>query len=153
MRGSLLITTISASLAAVATSIVLASGAADGQGRSPQPGVTRVAIIQAEAARAAAPDQLQLLTTAATRPSPLQAIAVRAIGRLERLDQIPTLLPLLDAKEPRVRAEAARELGRWRTPQALELLQQIGASAEDEELRHICRCALKGIEEDLCAIR
>ena len=96
--------------AAVATSIGLASGAAGGQSRSPQPGVTRLAIIQAEAARAAAPDQLQLLTTAATTPSPLQAIGVRAIGRLERPDQLPTLVPLLEAKEPRVRAEAANAL-------------------------------------------
>ena len=55
-------------------------------------------------------DQLQRLTTAATTPSPLQAMAVRAVGRLERLDQVSTLLPLLDAKEPRVRAEAANAL-------------------------------------------
>ncbi len=95
---------------AVATSIVLASGAAGGQGRSPQPGVTRVAIIQAEAARAGTPDQLERLTTAATTLSPLQAMAVRAVGRLERPDQVSTLLPLLDAKEPRVRAEAANAL-------------------------------------------
>ncbi len=83
---------------------------ADGQARSPQPDVTRLAIIQAEAARAATPDQLRLLTTAATTPSPLQAVAVRALGRLERLDQVSALLPLLDAKEPRVRAEAANAL-------------------------------------------
>ena len=96
--------------AAVATAVFLAAGAAGGQGRSPQPGVTRLAIIQAEDARAATPDQLQWLTTAATTPSPLQAMAVRALGRLERLDQVSTLLPLLDAKQPRVRAEAASAL-------------------------------------------
>ena len=37
-------------------------------------------------------------------------MAVRALGRLERPDQVSTLLPLLDAKEPRVRAEAASAL-------------------------------------------
>ncbi len=103
MRGSLLITIVS-------VSVLLGEVASGGQSRSAQSGVTRLAIIQAEAARAAAPDQLQLLTTAATTPSPLQAIAVRAIGRLERPDQLPTLVPLLEAKEPRVRAEAANAL-------------------------------------------
>jgi cyclophilin family peptidyl-prolyl cis-trans isomerase len=93
----------------VATTLA-AAVAAGGQSHSAQPGITRVAIIQAEAARAAAPEQLQLLVTAATTPAPIQAMAVRAIGRLERPDQLSTLLPLLDAKEPRVRAEAANAL-------------------------------------------
>ena len=112
--------------AAVATSILLASGAAGGQARSPQPGVSRVAIIQAEAARAATPDQLQLLTTAATTSSPLQAMAVRAVGRLERPDQVPTLLPLLEAKEPGVRAEAANALAQsaGSDPQAVRAVRE-----------------------------
>jgi cyclophilin family peptidyl-prolyl cis-trans isomerase/HEAT repeat protein len=94
----------------VSASILAGAGAASGQGRAPRPGVTRIAIIQAEAARAATPDQLSLLTTAATMASPLQAMAVRAVGRLERPDLIAMLLPLLDAQASGVRAEAANAL-------------------------------------------
>jgi cyclophilin family peptidyl-prolyl cis-trans isomerase/HEAT repeat protein len=79
--------------------------------REPGPGVTRLAVIQAEDARAATPDQLQVLTATATAASsPLQATAVRALGRLERPDLTATLVPLLDAQASRVRAEAANAL-------------------------------------------
>jgi cyclophilin family peptidyl-prolyl cis-trans isomerase/HEAT repeat protein len=103
MHRMLLVSTLSAS-------ILVAGVAVDGQNRAPQPGVTRVAIIQAEASRAATPDQLHLLTIAAASASPLQAMAVRALGRLERPDLVATLLPLLDARAPGVRAEAANAL-------------------------------------------
>ena len=103
MQRQLLTTVVSASI--LAGAVVIAE-----QGRPPQPGVTRIAIIRAEAARAATPDQLRLLTTAATAASPLQAMAVRAVGRLERPDLVATLLPLLDAQAPGVRAEAANAL-------------------------------------------
>ncbi len=98
-------------LASVVFASTLAVGAA-ARGPNPpsQPGVTRISIIEAEAARAAAPEQLRLLTTAATTASPLQAVAVRAVGRLERPDLVATLVPLLDAQSPGVRAEAANAL-------------------------------------------
>jgi len=68
---------------------------------------TRVAIIEAEAARASRPGQLDLLVEAATTPSALQFVAIRALGRLGRVGLVDTLLPLLDANEPAARAEAA----------------------------------------------
>jgi cyclophilin family peptidyl-prolyl cis-trans isomerase/HEAT repeat protein len=97
--------------AALAFVSILAAGVAvDGQNHALPPGVTRVAIIQAEASRAATPDELHLLTSSASSASPLQAMAVRALGRLERPGLVSTLLPLLDAQTPGVRAEAANAL-------------------------------------------
>jgi len=52
-----------------------------------------------------------------------------------------------------VRAEAVRELGKWRTPDALALIEKVSAAAEHEELRFICRCALAGVREDLDGLR
>ncbi len=103
MRHQLLTTVVAASILAV-------GGAARVPNRLTQPAATRIAIIEAEAARAATPDQLRLLTTAATTVSPWQATAVRAVGRLERPDLVATLLPLLDAQAPGVRAETANAL-------------------------------------------
>ncbi len=51
-----------------------------------------------------------LLTTAAASASPLQAMAVRALGRLERPGLVALLLPLIDAQAAAVRAEAASAL-------------------------------------------
>jgi cyclophilin family peptidyl-prolyl cis-trans isomerase/HEAT repeat protein len=101
MRGHLLIAIVLTLFGAVVSS---------GQKAAPPPGVTRVAIIQAEASRAATPEQLHLLTAAATGASPMQALAVRALGRLERPDLVVTLLPMLEAPVPAVRAEAANAL-------------------------------------------
>jgi len=52
-----------------------------------------------------------------------------------------------------VRAEVVRELGRWRTPEALALIGKIRDATDHEELRFVCRCALAGLEEDLRGIR
>jgi cyclophilin family peptidyl-prolyl cis-trans isomerase/HEAT repeat protein len=68
---------------------------------------SRLAIVEAEAARASTPEQLQLLVRAATAPSPLQATAIRALGRLERPTLVETLVPLLESSQPEPRAEAA----------------------------------------------
>jgi cyclophilin family peptidyl-prolyl cis-trans isomerase/HEAT repeat protein len=75
---------------------------------------SRLAVIEAEAARAAAPEQLQLLVGAATAASPVQPLAVRALGRLERVDLVDTLLPVLGAALPAARAAAA-----WALAQAV----------------------------------
>jgi cyclophilin family peptidyl-prolyl cis-trans isomerase/HEAT repeat protein len=100
-------------LVAVAGSaaVLLAVVAAAGQAPASRPAITRLAIIQADDARAATADQLQLLTAAATQgPAPLQALAVQALGRLERPELVATLAPLLDEAAAPVRAEAANAL-------------------------------------------
>ena len=71
----------------------------------------RAAILSAEAARAQAPEQLQLLISAArTGPPAIQRIAIRALGRLERPALVPELSVLLNAADPGARAEAANAL-------------------------------------------
>jgi hypothetical protein len=52
-----------------------------------------------------------------------------------------------------VRIEAVRELGRWRTPQALDLVRGAQEGATHDELAFVCRCALAGVEEDLYGVR
>jgi cyclophilin family peptidyl-prolyl cis-trans isomerase/HEAT repeat protein len=73
--------------------------------------VSRIAVVDAEQARAATAEQLQVLMRAASEgPIDVQVLAVRALGRLERPSVIPTLLPLLKTLAPPVRAEAADAL-------------------------------------------
>ena len=76
-----------------------------------RPPATHTDILAAEAARAAEAGQLDLLRTAARDgPARLRQIAVRAIGRLERPDLVPDLLPLLSVAPASIRAEAADAL-------------------------------------------
>lgn len=97
--------------AVITTTISLGAVSSVSQDRGAGAGVTRVAVIQAEDARAATADQLQLLIRVASMPSsPLQVDAVRALGRLERPEVVTHLLPLLEAQAPAVRAEAANAL-------------------------------------------
>ena len=93
---------------AIAAAVLSALAAVAIHAAAAPPAVPRLAIIRAEDARAATADQLQTLTTAAASdPAPLQALAVRAIGRLERPDLTTTLVPFLDHAAAAVRAEAA----------------------------------------------
>lgn len=88
-------------------------------GRASGPAVSRIAIVAAEDARAATPEDLRLLIAAAgAARSPMQAMAVRALGRLERPGLVATLAPLVGADAAAVRAEAA-----W------SLAQSVGADA------------------------
>ena len=97
--------------AVITTTLSFGAVSAVSQGRGADAGVTRIAVIEAEDARAATADQLQLLIRVASTPSsPLQAVAVRALGRLERPDVVTHLLPLLEAQAAAVRAEAANAL-------------------------------------------
>ena len=67
-----------------------------------------MAILAAEENRAELPGQLSSLFEATRSDSPeVQAAAALALGRLERRDVIPVLLPLLSARDLDVRAEAA----------------------------------------------
>lgn len=67
-----------------------------------------MAILAAEENRAELPGQLSAVVEATRSDSPeVQAAAARALGRLERRDVIPVLLPLLSARDLDVRAEAA----------------------------------------------
>ena len=104
---SRLVVAVAAALAVSA----FAGGASARRHATPAPGVTRAAILEAEDARAATAEQLQVLTVAAVSgPVPLQVLAVRALGRLERPGLVGTLVPLLDAAQAPVRAEAANAL-------------------------------------------
>ena len=65
-------------------------------------------VLAAEEGRAELPGQLSSLVEATRSDAPdVQAAAARALGRLERRDVIPVLLPLLSARDADVRAEAA----------------------------------------------
>jgi len=78
---------------------------------APQGKVTAGTLLAAEASRAATPVELALLFEGATKGSPpLQQQAVRALGRLERVDLAPRIVPFLSARDPGVRAEAANAL-------------------------------------------
>jgi cyclophilin family peptidyl-prolyl cis-trans isomerase/HEAT repeat protein len=73
---------------------------------------TRQAIVDAEIARAPQQADLQVLIDGTQSKSPdIEALAVRALGRLERASAVPYILPLLTAPAPRVRSEAANALG------------------------------------------
>jgi cyclophilin family peptidyl-prolyl cis-trans isomerase/HEAT repeat protein len=66
------------------------------------------AILAAEAARARAPEQLELLRSAARTGTPaIQRAAIRALGRLERSTLVPDLVLLLNVADAQARAEAA----------------------------------------------
>ncbi|MBI2192310.1 MAG: HEAT repeat domain-containing protein [Planctomycetes bacterium] len=52
-----------------------------------------------------------------------------------------------------VRIEAVRELGRWGTAQALQLIDAISTETSDEQLRFTCRVARAGLSEDLHGLR
>ena len=69
-----------------------------------------LAVLTAEENRALAPGQLQTLVDA-TRGAPrLASAAARALGRLERRDVVPVLVPLLSAGDASVRSEAANAI-------------------------------------------
>ena len=125
-------------LAGVGVSTVLAALSVGGTQAAPPP-IARAAIIQAEDARAATADQLQLLTTiAVSGGAPIQAIAIRALGRLERPSLVATLVPLLDAPTTAVRAEAAWAMAQSAgadTTAAREALQRRLVGERDNDVR------------------
>ena len=98
-------------LAGLAACLLVAVATEGEGGQGAANPATRIAILQVEDSRAATPGQLQLLLQAATSATPdLQVVAVRALGRLERPDLLPQMLPLLEAGTSAVRAEAANAL-------------------------------------------
>lgn len=52
-----------------------------------------------------------------------------------------------------VRIESVRELGRWRTAEALRLIEKVASEAADEQLQFSCRVVLAGLSEDLHGLR
>ena len=91
-----------------------------GQDTDPKDDQRLVAVLTAEENRAAAPGQLQTLVDA-TRGAPrLASAAARALGRLERRDVVPVLVPLLSAGDASVRSEAANAIAQSFRGQALE---------------------------------
>lgn len=104
-----------AAFVTVGALVPLGSTIADAQTRagsmSAADAALKQAIVSAEAARASTPGDLQPLADGVRNDSPvIQQMAVRALGRLERPDLIPNILPLLVANTPSVRAEAANAL-------------------------------------------
>lgn len=97
-------------VAALVPAILTFGGERPSQSAGAGAAMTWRVIVEAEDARASGTDEFRILTTAAVTPSRLQSLAVRALGRLERPALVPTLLPLLDAAAPAVRAEAADAL-------------------------------------------
>ena len=79
--------------------------------------------------------------------------AVSSTWLLPESDRLATLRKAASDPVVWVRAEAVRELGRWRTPEALALIKQVRGSTDHDELQYICRCALAGLEEDLHGVR
>ncbi len=72
----------------------------------------RTAMLEAEDTRAEGPEGLAPLLQGLRSPNPeTQRLAVRALGRLERVSLVPSILPLLTSRAPAVRAEAANALG------------------------------------------
>lgn len=70
------------------------------------------AILAAEDARADTPAELAPIFRGLTNGDPrVRRIAVRALGRMERPELVPQILPLLSDDAPPVRAEAANALG------------------------------------------
>jgi cyclophilin family peptidyl-prolyl cis-trans isomerase/HEAT repeat protein len=78
----------------------------------PAPRTTRLAILMAEDRRAPAPRDLATIRAGTRSGDPeTAAVAVRALGRLERPALVPDILPSLKHELPEVRAEAANALG------------------------------------------
>ena len=84
---------------------------------------------------------------------PHRRSAVMYCHLLPEAERLSALRRAATDKNVWVRAEAVRVLGRWRTPQALALIRKVAEGTHLDELRFICRCALRGIDEDLCGIR
>jgi cyclophilin family peptidyl-prolyl cis-trans isomerase/HEAT repeat protein len=96
--------------------VVLAAGLAlpcpaAAEARSVSFGAKWLRLLEAEDARAATREQLDILLRGLEeRDVELQRIAVRALGRLERPDLVPAIAAVLSAGEAAVRAEAANAL-------------------------------------------
>jgi cyclophilin family peptidyl-prolyl cis-trans isomerase/HEAT repeat protein len=102
-----LATLVTLALGLTASATTLTSPQSSGTGRESR----RMAILAAEENRAATADDLRVLIESAQSGSEdLRVSAIRALGRLERRDVIPHLLPLLRAPERTVREEAANAL-------------------------------------------
>jgi len=79
--------------------------------------------------------------------------AVMNAGLLPEAERMAALARAAEDPQVWVRAEAVRELGRVRTPEALALIERVRGATDHEELRFVCRCALAGVEEDLHGLR
>lgn len=96
---------------------------------------TRVAILQAEDRRAAAPNDLAVLRSGArSEDAETRRVAIRALGRLERPSLIPDLVPALRHALPEIRAEAANAIGQaaqgWKNDRSAADARALTAAAE-----------------------
>ncbi|MGH9347094.1 MAG: HEAT repeat domain-containing protein [Vicinamibacterales bacterium] len=92
--------------------LTIAAGGCARQDRAASAGDARQAILAAEDARAPTLEQLATLLEGMRSEDPgIQQLAVRGVGRLERPTLVPEILPLVSAKAPEVRSEAANALG------------------------------------------
>jgi cyclophilin family peptidyl-prolyl cis-trans isomerase len=113
-----------------------------------------LAVLTAEENRAGAPGQLQTLVDA-TRGAPrLASAAARALGRLERRDVVPVLIPLLSAGDASVRSEAANAIAQSFRGQAIEagqldaaLRAMLGAPRSHALYRAVARLPHETVEQ------
>lgn len=120
---------------------------------------TLEAVLAAEAARGRTPAQIEVLRRASREgSSDVQRAAVRALGRLERPQLLPDLLPQLAAKKPVVRAEAANAVvqAAGQDPEAVKsarsgLLRRLPVEKDGEVRAAVCealgRLPVDNVEE------
>jgi cyclophilin family peptidyl-prolyl cis-trans isomerase len=81
------------------------------------PRTTLTAVLSVEARRAIQPGDLELLRRGAQDTAPtVRAAAIRALGRLERPELLPDVIPALEDKDAVVRAEAANAVAQAAGP-------------------------------------
>src|SRR2546430_5242138 len=97
---------------------------------------TRIAILGAEDRRASSAHDLATIRSGMRSRDPETArVAIRALGRLERPELIPDIVPLLKSPLAEIRAEAANAIGQaaqgWKRPAAIRTaaVRKTGGSA------------------------
>ena len=139
---------------AIALIALAASSLLAGQDSSSKDDPRLLAVLTAEENRAAAPGQVQTLVDA-TRGAPrLASAAARALGRLERGDVVPVLVPLLSAGDSSVRSEAANAIAQSFRGEPLEagqldaaLRAMLGAPRSPALYRAVARLPHETVEQ------
>jgi peptidyl-prolyl cis-trans isomerase B (cyclophilin B) len=113
-----------------------------------------LAVLTAEENRALAPGQLQTLVDATRGGPKLAAAAARALGRLERRDVVPVLVPLLSSGDVNVRSEAANAIAQSFRGEPLEagqleatLRAMLGAPRSPALYRAVARLPHENLEQ------
>ena len=134
--------------------IALAATGLAGQDSDSKDDPRLLAVLTAEENRALAPGQLQTLIDATRGAARLASAAARALGRLERRDVVPVLVPLLSAADATVRSEAANAIAQSFRGEALEagqleatLRAMLGAPRSPALYRAVARLPHENVEQ------